>query len=235
MPAQMRTSLESDITIVVGQEGSLQDEYDRLATDFDMRGFSASFVLDGTPSPTLNAHKPLVGGNHISVNGLGMNIAGIGKPALSNHVAGLVMDITNVRLSGWSGGSGVAASEGATINLKEWMIFCNGDGDHILAYYGGRIFIQKDYTVEGGGLNHWHSFSDGYITATDLKVSINSGIWFTRWAGVADASIIARNVVYQGTINGSQYLVHRNGFMEIGNAVLPGNVAGTVLTGGVVG
>lgn len=229
-----RQWLTEDITVHVTSCGSLQEEYDKLATDYDMKGFAATFILDSTSSATLDAKRPLVGGSKITVDGGGAAIAAGGKPAMANNIAGLTMNLKNMKLAAWSGGHCVWAMFGGMINLREGMEFCAGDGDHILASYGGQVLIKNSYLVSGGGLNHWHSYSGGYITATDLTVTVIGTPWFTRWAGVADAGIVARNIAYNGTIHGAKYLVHKNGFMEIGTNDLPGDVAGCVATGGVI-
>ncbi|WCK12332.1 hypothetical protein G6L41_008620 [Agrobacterium tumefaciens] len=231
-----RTSLTADITIPVGAGTTLQAEYDRLAADYDMRGFSATFILSGTATGCLSARKPLVGGNLITIDGGGvtLNAGGAGKTAIGNFVSGMTINLRNVKISSWNGANSVVAVNGGIINMLDGIEFLNGEGDHILASYGGQVFIKSNYTVSGGGLNHWHSYSGGYITATDITVNVTAGIWFVRWAGVADAGLIARNVSYIGNINGAKYLVHKNGFMEIGAATLPGSTPGETSTGGVI-
>ena len=229
-----RCDLDCDTTISVSCGDSLQEAYDKLATDYDMRGYTATFVLDnGTYSP-LNMSKPLVGGNRLTLDGNGLHLTGNGRPAVSNSVAGVRLYLRNLKLAGWNGGAGVSAISGGLINLGVGMEYGQGNAEHILASYGGQISIDADYTVTGGCLTHWHSYSAGYITATSLTVDITSGIWFTRWAGVADASLVARDITYSGTIHGAKYLVHKNGFMEIGSCTLPGDIAGTLVPGSVI-
>ncbi|MCP2134607.1 hypothetical protein J2S28_001659 [Rhizobium sp. SLBN-94] len=231
-----RTDLTADITINVGAGTTLQDEYDRLATDYDMRGFATTFVLSGTATGCLNARKPLVGGNQITIDGGGVTLSagGAGKTAVGNSVSGLTINVKNLKFSSWAGANGIVAVNGGIINMLDGIECLAGEGDHFLASYGGQIFIKSNYTVSGGGLNHWHSYSGGYITATDITVNVTAGIWFVRWAGVADAGLIARNVSYIGNINGAKYLVHKNGFMEIGAATLPGSTPGVRDTDGVI-
>jgi len=232
-----RENLWEDTTFPTFPGETLQQAFDRIASGYDLRGFAATIELtEAGPHESLCCTTPVVGGNNVAIDCKGLRLSGSGRAGLSNGVNGLHLTVKNARLAAW-GSPALLAIRGGLVNVAEGVTFEQGDSDHVQASYGGQVFFKNDYAVTGGAVSHLHAYSGGYITAADLSVNITPGLWFgSRWVGVADASVIARNMTYsnRATIHGQQYLVHKNGFLEIGGSTLPGNVAGLATTGGVV-
>jgi len=211
---------------------SLPEAYAYVQDHLDLQGRTVTFLLaDGVYAEGLSVSGGLVGGGEIHVQGKsedGARIEVADGGGVSNSNPLTPVYVSNVWLPSCS------ALFGARIYVQQGVSFMATGGDHMSATYLGMIFVVAPYAIRGQCSTHIHAYTGGIITIND-----NTQVWpvgtlnLVRFIGVADASVVARNLSVMGAISCETYLVHKNGFADLENAQLPGS-GRIVRTGGVV-
>jgi hypothetical protein len=142
--------------------------------------------------------------------------------------------IANLRVL--SGGNGFFVRNGGVCNLAS-VHFGACTGTHISAELSGIVTIGGAYTISGGAYAHVDAGYSGQIYSTDTaSITISGTPAFSHsFAGsAAGGSIRYGNKTFAGSATGKRYAVTTNGIVLTygGATYLPGNVSGTIATGG---
>jgi hypothetical protein len=222
---------------------SLPEAYAHLQENVSLGGRKVTFLLaDGVYSQGLTVGPGAIGGGEIHVcgkneGGAKIEVAdggGVVNTSSINPVA-----VKNIWLPSCSAyyaaqiivQSGVSFTDSYRVDKKTGE---RKKADHMSATYLGLIFVKDPYAIRGRCDTHIHAYTGGIITIDD-----NTQIWpdgvsdMTRFIGVADGSVVARNIYVHGNFDCHTYLVHKNGFADLESAHLPGT-GRIVQTGGVV-
>lgn len=223
--------------------GSLPEAYAHLQQNVTLGGRKVTFLLaDGVYTQGLSVSPGSIGGGEIHVRGKnegGARIEVADGGGVVNQSPINPVSVSNVWLPSCS------AYFAAQISVLTGVSFIDSyrvdkktgerkEADHMSATYLGLIFVKAPYAIRGTCDTHMHAYSGGIITVDD-----NTQIWpdgvrnLKRFIGVADGSVVARNIYVHGSIDCHTYLVHKNGFADLENAHLPGT-GRVVQTGGVV-
>jgi hypothetical protein len=211
---------------------SLPEAYAHVEQQIDLGGRKVTFLLaDGIYTDGLSVTNGAFGGGEIHIQG--KNEEGAKIEVANGQGVTNVNPVTPVYVSHvWL--PSCAALFGGRIYIQQGISFTATGGDHMSATYLGMIFVLAAYAIRGTCSTHIHAYTGGIITIND-----NTQVWpvgtlsLTRFLGVADASVVARNLDVRGSINCHTYLVHKNGFADLENANLPGS-GEVAQTGGIV-
>jgi hypothetical protein len=111
---------------------------------------------------------------------------------------------------------------------------------HMDVFQDGFAQSTGNYSISGGAVGHMHAMQGGKILNNLNTVSItgtpNFSSFFIGVAGPGTAQCIGQT--YSGSATGQRFLVHNNGFIDLGNigapdAYFPGNAAGVTQAYGV--
>ena len=242
----MRQSSHKDLVLEINPNTVNPDPESVFKTSHDAFLFVAQFVdlqghelilnLSGGPHATFRTWNNLVGGNFVRINGsAGANPSRIGTGSdecIQIEQAGLEAIVSNVILAG-----GLYADFGGRIRTKSGISFEATTTDHFRSTYEGQIHVDENYSVNGGADTHIHAYSRGLIVMKDgITATLAPNLTFTHFIGVADASLVARNISVSTPFKGQSWLVQKLGFADLEHAAaaIPGRVAGETATGGVI-
>jgi len=137
-----------------------------------------------------------------------------------------------------SGGYGVYAENGGQIVVYEKMEYGNAFYQ-IVAASGGKIWITMNYSITGGGSHHYYSTRGGLIQVAGITITGSGAQAFSIFVncdGVSLTSVFSTTITGAGSFTGQRYSASTNGviYTATGNVnFFPGNVAGSVGSGGV--
>lgn len=129
--------------------------------------------------------------------------------------------------------------QGATIQVGPGMVFGATTGVHFSALNGGRIIINNNYTISGGGLAHWAADYGAFISGTGLTITLSGTPAFSSaFATAADCSTLNVNGnTFSGSgATGPRYFSQTNSVINSGGggaSYLPGSSGGSVATQGL--
>lgn len=179
------------------------------------------------------------GGGSIAVNGGSTTVNG---DAINNFAGALPGPFTwqNVTLSA---GSGVAVFAGAAgiYKLGASVVFGTCGLVQVAAQIGGVAFqfINNNYTITGGAVNHILMNLTGTITMSNTKATLSgSPVFSGSFAGAQqDGVIFAPNFSFTGSTGAGspRYRASKNGVIDTtggGPLYFPGDSAGSTATGG---
>jgi len=112
-------------------------------------------------------------------------------------------------------------------------------GDHLSSSQGGQWVISGNYTISGGGQNHFHVTENSDGRANGATANIPNNITFTgNFAGVAGCEFIAIGWTFTGAgvVTCARFLVHYKGTIRTSldsKFFFPGTVHGTMQSGGM--
>lgn len=218
---------------------TIQKAINTVSQDIDLNGFTATINLaDGTYAGGGSVTQPWVGGGPSSViingnSGTPANVILSGGITVDGQGTGL--SLQNFRLA--TANAGILAQTGGQVTCGAGMIFGANTNYALIAQFGGRIYMNSSYTVNGGGFYHAY--------ANNGMILLNSGITVTFSGtpafGAQTASsllgglIQAPGVTFSGAATGTRYSAITNGVINTGGGganYFPGNVAGSTATGG---
>lgn len=118
------------------------------------------------------------------------------------------------------------------------VVFTTGNfSTHLWAATGGLIVADGDYTVTGGASTHLYATATGVILIINKTVTVSGTPAFSIFASCASGAgvIYSYGTTWSGAATGKRYSIIENGTASnAGGAThFPGNVAGTVATGGI--
>lgn len=238
-----RIKLFADLTINVPADfATMQEAWNYICFSLDLNGFTVTMQLaDGThnggiddyPLDLAGAGNTYIGGGYVLING---NAASPGNVIVtSTHEYTLrftqsYVRIQNFELRGSFNTIGIAWS--GILENGPGMRFGACGGQHLHASSGGQIWMRNDYSVVGGGTQHWFVHSQAQLRVSDRTITLVGTPNFTEafYVGGTDGMLDALNVTFSGAATGQQWAIFNNSMTNIGRngdiTFLPGNVMG---------
>jgi hypothetical protein len=182
---------------------------------------------------------------------------GVGPIALSGNVgtpANVLISVTgNSCISGagvtgsWSlsglklvavtpGYVAIAATQGTRIALSG--IDFGGASQHIACTANAIVIANGAYTISGGANIHWYATLGGFIQAAGLTITLTGTPAFVQafaWSQ-SHARLTVNGNTFSGSATGTRYYADTLGLIDTqggGASYLPGNAAGSTVTGAV--
>jgi hypothetical protein len=194
--------------------------------------------------------------------GVSVNTAFINPPSTGVIVEGNVSTPANVLLN-LTSQNGFQVTNGAILTIKGFKITVATAGSafyiaqrgvvywtnvdfgavpsfHMDVFQDGFAQSIGNYSISGGAVGHMHAMQGGKILNNLNTVTITGTPAFSSFfigvAGPGTAQCIGQT--YVGSATGQRFLVHNNGFIDLGNSggsitYFPGNVAGVTQAYGV--
>lgn len=222
---------------------TIQKAWNTLASNYDLNGQTATIQLaDGTYTGALNAVGPLIGqSSPVIINGHSGSSSSVVLSPASGTVPvtasnGANITIQNLQVQSAGGVSCLLANVYSQIVIGAGIIFgaASGSGFHCNAD-GGYISGNQNYTISGGGAEHWLAQAGGIIGLQSITITLSGTPAFSNAFAVAsDAGrILCASNTFSGSATGSRYNSVGNGNIETngaGSTYLPGNAGGTGTT-----
>lgn len=255
-----RTVLASDRTYYVATSGSDSNDGLTIGTPFltiqkaidtvaDTLHVPASRTVtiqlaDGTYTVTSSiVLRPVSGtGTYVVQGNTGNQASVIGTISVAGGVflatdASTRWNVRYMTLQSTGGGSGLVAERGGVIQFQN-LTFGTGMVSHIVAATNSAVRATGNYTISSGATQHINSVVGGTVDVTSRTVTLTGTPNFTNaYANVGyNATANFASDVFSGSATGSRYAVFANGVIITGGAAttfLPGNAAGTLLSGGL--
>ncbi len=199
-------------------------------------------VIDGLYSESLSL-KSLLGDGNITLQG---NTTNPLSCVVVSSRTGAIIDATRCHgtwaVQGFTvtncGGIGISAN-GCNLNLGVMNFGVAQNAAHITADRNATILMQSNYTITGSAASHAFVQAGGRISMAGLTVTMSGN------PGFSSAYIVAINLAVAQAVglttvnsgNGRRFFVAGNSVIDCGNAginVLPGTVAGTQQSGGIL-
>lgn len=259
---EVRTAAGANVTYYVRTDGSdsntglvdsaagafltLQHAYNVISNNRDLNGFSVTIdVGNGTYTAGIDATKPLLGTSTLFIRGdtttpANVIISVTSSHCILNRVAGLTIDVGGVEFRTTTAGNCLWAWKGSNIIVGDNCRFGASAGDHFRSTEGSLIEINANYTISGGAVNHWHCYGNGQIICQNKTITLSgTPAWSGgSFLGVAQGAAYVDGNTFSGSATGSRFLIHKNSYVDTGTGgsatYFPGNVAGTLLGGGLM-
>lgn len=220
---------------------TIQKAIDVVSTTLDMAGYVVTVqVADGTYTGNI-VSKPLVGNNTLTVQGntttpSNVVISVTSLNAVESFVVGIILNVNGMKLQTTTSGS--TMSTGGGIITFSNIVFGVCVGFHMNSQSFGRIVGLGNYSITGGAQNHMFAGSGGQISISSKTVTLTGAPNFSNsYAGLnLLGHMLYANNTFSGTATGKRYEVSMNAALYVNGAAttyLPGDVAGTTVTGGV--
>lgn len=136
-------------------------------------------------------------------------------------------------------GNGITATSGANVTFS--AIIFSTCVYHMSSAIAATVQLSgtKAYTITGGGLAHYASDANGFLSiisgAVTLTGTPNFSVAFASCSRNATLAIAAAGfpaVTFTGAATGTRHVITTNGIVTVLGNVFPGSIAGTVTTGG---
>lgn len=186
--------------------------------------------------------RPTTGGGSFIITGNAGNAAAVvctisvsGGVFLAADNSGL-WNIRNLTLQSSASGSGIVSERGASVTFQN-LIFGSGMTSHLVPATNAAIRATGNYTISAGATQHVNATVSGTLDVTGRTITISGTQAFTYFCNCGyTATANFAGCTFVGAATGSRYQIFANGVIITGGAganFLPGNSAGTTLTGGV--
>jgi hypothetical protein len=217
---------------------TLQRAYDVIARRFDLNGHTVTIQLGAGTFAGLGVGAAGLGGGSIDIQG-----AGPGLTVLSGSGHLLSWDVplhTTLSVRGLTlttTGAGDCIHAGACGRLEfEDVVFAACAGRHLAVLAAGaELRAAGNYVISGGALRHLYAEAGGTARITGRALSLIGTPAFGAFAEAAMLGcLILTGNAFSGGATGTRYLASANGVIRTGGlaGALPGNLAGTVASGG---
>lgn len=223
---------------------TIQKAYDVIVSALDLAGFTVTIqVADGTYTSGLAVSQPWTGGGAVTLSGNSSTPANVIISTTSADAVGVTaplpgnFNFKDCKVQTTTGGNGITHAAPGPFNFQN-VVFGACAGNHIQATSGGaKITATGNYSVVGGASYHWIAGGVGAcIIASGRTIAFTGSVSVIMALASTLSSILCDGMTFLGgTITGSRYLVALNGIVYTGGqstSYLPGNAAGSTLSGG---
>jgi hypothetical protein len=130
----------------------------------------------------------------------------------------------------------IAATQGTRIALSG--IDFGGASQHIACTANAIVIANGAYTISGGANIHWYATLGGFIQAAGLTITLTGTPAFVQafaWSQ-SHARLTVNGNTFSGSATGTRYYADTLGLIDTqggGASYLPGNAAGSTVTGAV--
>lgn len=223
---------------------TLQKATDTVWDTLDLYGNTVTIdVADGTYTAGVSISGRLTGKGNVIFQG---DTSTPGNVVISTsgdcfNVQGrAALTLEGLKLTS-SGGDAIHC-EGGVVNVRE-ADFGTVGFRHIDCRRFGQVFLDEDYTISGGGRNHFYAVENGMIICPNRTINIVGTLNFSSvFAYATDLSLLrATNLTFTGdaaNTTGKEYNILANSLCNIGGAsesgYFPGDSAGSTSTGGLI-
>jgi hypothetical protein len=143
----------------------------------------------------------------------------------------------NLTLTSIHNATAIRAAYGCRIQFDSIVFGFCGSGVHLLANYGGYIGVVGNYTISGGAAMHFFAELNGGIPTGGRTITLTGNPAFSLAFASATTGgvVISGGNTFVGAATGKRYEVSLNAVVNTfggGANALPGNIAGTVVSGG---
>jgi hypothetical protein len=237
------TGLTND---AAGAFATLQHAWDVAQSYTNTEGWDLTVQMGNGPWTTANggALFAVAGQNHVDIEGdlatpanVTITTTDIAVYAYKSDlsVAGIKYICTNAGYKGT-----ITVDFAARVSIKLNTEFgANTNGTHVQVFQGGTCFVDADYKISGGAVNHMAVSGSGSTVSGQSRTVTLSGTpaFSSSFIAVeAAASSTLQGMTYAGTgATGKRYDVAINGVINTfggGASYFPGSIAGTTATGG---
>jgi hypothetical protein len=151
---------------------------------------------------------------------------------IDGHPAGSYVYVRGFKLTSDTG-AGIYITNGSTCYFRN-LDFGICAAEHL--YSQGNLQCEGNYTISGGSLYHFIAYYGGLLQLGSVTVTITGTPNFASAFAFSMYSSTLRTTTptWSGSATGKRYIAQVNGVIHTGQATtwLPGNVDGTVATGG---
>lgn len=212
-----------------------------VAAGLDLAGFTVTIqIADGTYTGAItipatlgqaSASALVIAGN----SGIPANviISTTSSSAISAP-AGTRCLVKDLEIRTTTSGLGLNA-DGGTIQFQNVRFGACADA-HVMCRHNGAALATGNYAISGASPIHWNARSGGVINAEAQTVALTGTPAFgTAFASCQNGEISCGGMTFAGSATGTRYSAALNGVINSagGGAVyLPGNAAGSAVTGG---
>lgn len=228
---------------------TLQHGWDVLQANYDLGGFTASFictgaftagaVLDGTIPGQSGADGLIFRGDLSTPANVPITV---NATACFTAYAGAVYTVLGFKFIGTGSCFGLAAADGGFIRFANCDFGEMPTGTHIGATASAIVECVGDYTISGDATLHLSASASGgniRFPPTAHTITLVGVPAFSRFASSGTTASIygpfSGVVTFVGTATGQRYFAEVNGVINTsggGANFFPGNAAGAVQTGG---
>ena len=224
---------------------TLQKAADVIWGTLDLYGFDVTVdIANGTYTSNLALSGRLTGKGTVTFSGDTTTPSNV-LISTSGHCidAGEAAEVTVEGVKFTSSANGAIFCESAIVHVRE-VDFGTVDDRHMDARRGGTIFCDTNYSITGGGKNHFYAVEMGMIVAGGRTVTITGTLNFSN------AFTFGQNLSYlrcnamtfsgdAASTTGTEYLIQKISACNIGGATVsgyfPGDSAGSTSDGGIIG
>lgn len=262
--ALTRQRLNSDLTLYISTTGNnsndgltagtpfqtMQYAWDYAQKKYDLNGYILTFQLaDGTYNQSFYGSGIFVGQKlraGVIFNGNPSNpravlITSSSTTIVANNNGSFSLKNLKVSSSGAITDHCIfAQDQGSSIDINNNVVIGTSNGGHFGSSYGGGIYINQSYTIEGGATaTHWNAGNAGqiHVSTNGVAIVLSGTPSFTDFCSCGAGSLIDfGNVTFSGAATGRKFNVYGNSVLNSGGAsvsALPGSTAGVTSTGGV--
>lgn len=223
---------------------TIQKAYDVIASTLDLAGYAVTIqVGDGTYTSGLAISQPWTGGGSVTLSGNNSTPANVVISTTSADAVGVTAPLPGTftfkdcKVQTTTSGNGITHAAPGPFNFQN-IVFGACAGNHIQATSGGaKVTATGNYSVVGGASYHWIAGGVGAcIIVSGRTITFTGSISVTMALASTLSSILCDGMTFSGgTITGSRYLAALNGIVYTGGqptSYLPGNAAGSTLSGG---
>lgn len=224
---------------------TIQKAINYVYQNIDTAGYSITInVADGTYTGAVSINGALVGNGVLSLTGNIVTptncVISVTNNACISVTGGASLILGGFKLTSITNGNLLICQSAATVNVSGLMNYgpvAGANNAQIIAQSGGLVTINANYTISGGGAAHFNANALSEILVNCPTVTLSGTPAFTNFALASFGLIvvIAGTTAFSGAATGSRYSVQLNGVIQTqggGATYLPGNAAGSLLTGG---
>ena len=139
-----------------------------------------------------------------------------------------------------SASGGIIASTGSILSISA-LDFGACTGAHFRVISGASVLLVGSYSITGAATNHFSTAKGGIVSTAGIALTVtitgtpafSSG--FCSCGTCSSASLINGQISFSGSATGTRYIAFLNGVIDTnggGATFLPGDGAGSLLTGG---
>ena len=225
---------------------TIQRAMNVISATIDLNGYDVTIQLaDGTYTAGVSVRQ-IVGADsgansRIYLKGnestpANVVISSTSAHAVYNSIAGMRLEVSNLKVQTTTAGSGIASARGGAVAFSN-IVFGTCADFHINSDAQGYILASGNYSIVGGATRHVTAAWSGFVQIVSRTITLTGTPGFSGSFANAEGcgSLYMFGNTYSGSATGTRYTVANNGviFTNTGGAnYFPGSVAGTTATGG---
>ena len=208
--------------------------------EVDCNGYLVTIQLTDGSHAGATIGGPLVGCDYLRIVG---NIANPSAVTITSGLVvrhGAIVQITGVRMANttaWQTGISCSRNGIVLLGAVDFGSITGASADHMMVETGGVIILSESYTISGSSRRHWAASAGGKIIGTNTAIAVSGAPVFETFALLTSGSLVEIwGVSLTGSATGRRYALTTGSILNLYGKpadYLPGNVAGTVATGGI--